>query len=248
LNTITAKKALRLLLPAFLLITISAYAAKEFWETKPYDEWTLKECQKLLENSPWAKEMGLTGTGGGGKDAMDSQAPYIKYLVQLQSAMPIRQATVRQTQILQKYDSFSADQKKEFNAKVQPFLEASYSDVVVVSISFSSNNRQYTMDLLRHWQSQTAELLKNSVYLSGSKGDKARIAQFIPVNGAKQEFQFVFHRKVNGKEVVGPEDKSLRLEFDYPIAKLADGSGLGDGRGFIEFKTDKMKINDEVVY
>lgn len=243
LNTLAAKKALRLLLPAFLLIAISAYAGKEFWDTKPYDEWTLKECQKILENSPWAKEMSLAGVGGGGKDATDSQAPYIKYIVQLRSAQPIRQATVRQTQIIQKYDSLSADQKKEFNAKIQPFLEASFSDVVVVSISFSSNNRQNTMDLLRHWQSRTTDMLKNSVYLSGSKSEKVKIGQFIPVSGAQQEFQFVFPRQVNGKEVLAPEDKALRLEFDYPVV-----GSLGDGKGFIEFKTEKMKINDEVVY
>jgi len=243
LNTLAAKKTLHLLLPAFLLISVAAYAGKEFWESKPFDEWTMKECQRMLENSPWAKELKLSGLGGGGADATDSQVPYVRYIIQLRSAPPIRQATVRQMQILQKYDSQSADWKKEFNAKTQPFLEASFSDVVVVTVSFSSNIRQNTMDLLTNWQTQTTELQKNSAFLSGSKGDKVKIAQFIPVSGAQQEFQFVFPRQVNGKEVISPEDKVLRLEFDYPVI-----GGLGDGKGYIEFKLDKMKINNEAAY
>ena len=34
-----------------------AYAGpKDFWETKPYTEWTLKEVEKLLHNeSPWTQ-------------------------------------------------------------------------------------------------------------------------------------------------------------------------------------------------
>jgi hypothetical protein len=244
MNVLAAKKTLRILLPAFLLITVAAYAGKEFWETKPFDEWTLKECQRILENSPWAKELKFTAmSGGGGSEATDGGIPYVKYVLQFQSAAPIRQATVRQMQIVQKYDSFSAEQKKDFIAKIQPYLEASFSDFVVVTVSFSSNNRQNTMDLLRHWQTRTIEMMKNAVYISGSKGDKIKIAQFVPVSGAKQEFQFIFPRHVNGKEVLSPEDKALRIEFEYPVI-----GGLGDGRGNLEFKLDKMKVNDDVVY
>ena len=28
---------------------------KPFWEAKPYDSWTQKECEKLLTDSPWTE-------------------------------------------------------------------------------------------------------------------------------------------------------------------------------------------------
>jgi hypothetical protein len=247
LNIIITKKAIRCFLFIFLIITATAYAGKEFWESKPFDEWTPKECQRLLVDSPWAKVLNLTGRQsigyGGGGDATDSQPPFVKYIIQLRSAQPIRQAMVRQMQLAQNYDKLPDEQKKEFSAKAQPLLQGNSQDFVVVNISFSTNNREYLRDLLRHWQSRTVELLKNSVYLSGSKGSKVPISMFTSGKGGQPEFQFVFPRQVNGKDVLSPEDKALRLEFDYLVV-----GEIGDGKGFIEFKTDKMKVNNEVVY
>lgn len=219
--------------------------AKDFWETKGFAQWTDKECQKMLSDSPWAKDLNLTGTmyGGGSAAATDSQVPYVKYKVQLRSAVPVRQAVVRQRQIEKQYDSLSADQKQAFDQSMESFLRGSGPEFVVVYVSFETNNRDYLRDLNRHWETQTTELLKNNVYLSVPKGEKVAITQFIPGASVSQEFQFVFPREVNGKELLRPTDKAIQLEFAYPAI-----GGLGDGRGFIDFKTDKMKINNELVY
>jgi hypothetical protein len=55
------------ILPLLLILTIPLPAA-DFWQSKPYTEWTDKEVQKLLSNSPWSKEVvvSLGGAGGGG--------------------------------------------------------------------------------------------------------------------------------------------------------------------------------------
>lgn len=41
---------------------------KDFWSTKPYTQWSPKEVDKMLKNSPWAKEItlsaALTGMSG----------------------------------------------------------------------------------------------------------------------------------------------------------------------------------------
>src|SRR5688572_8145095 len=34
---------------------------KDFWETKPYPEWTDKEVDRLLKNSPWSKAVTVSG-------------------------------------------------------------------------------------------------------------------------------------------------------------------------------------------
>jgi hypothetical protein len=236
----------------FCVISIFLFAgvvmAKDFWETKAFKEWTQKECQKILTDSPWVKVLNLTGANyDGGAAATDSQAPYVKYNIQLNSAAPVRQAIVRQSQIANKYDSLPAEQKQTFDQNAQGFLAGVGPDFVVVSVSYETNNLDYLRDLTRHWQAQTTELLRNSVYLSGSKGKKAAISQYIPGTGASQEFQFIFPRAVDGEEVLKPGDKSLLLEFSYPEVDVPV-SRRGYGRVFIEFKTDKMKIGDEVIY
>jgi hypothetical protein len=43
-----------------------AFAAKEFWETKPSSEWTSEEADRMLTKSPWAKEAAISFNGGPG--------------------------------------------------------------------------------------------------------------------------------------------------------------------------------------
>ena len=163
--------------------------------------------------------------------------------VQIRTAPPIRQAMVRMMQIAQNYDQLPDEQKKQFDQQTQGFLAADTSEMIIVHMSYSTNFPQNYRDLAQHWQSQTAELLKNSVYLSGNKSDKVAIAQYIPGQEGQSEFQFIFPRKVDGKDIVGDQDKNLRLEFAYPVV-----GRIGDGRGFLEFKLDKMMFNGNIVY
>ena len=243
---------------AFCAIAMFLFAgvavAKEFWESKTFDKWTQKECQKMLTDSPWVKELNLTGMNYEGADsasATDSQAPYIKYTVQIRSAAPVRQAVVRQARIAKKYDSLSADQKQAFDKDMDAFLTGASPEYVMVYVSIETNNRDHSRDLIRHWETRTTDLLKNGVYLSTPRGKKVQLAQFIPGSGGSLEFQFIFPRVVDGEEILKPSDKSLQLEFEYPILGCIRGTDrgcLGDGRAFIDFKTDKMKIDNAVIY
>jgi hypothetical protein len=236
-----------LIATTLLLTAVSGLAKNEFWDKKAYDEWSQKESQKLLTDSPWAKLYELTGSAAigyiSGRDATDSQPPYIKYQIQIRTAPPIRQAMIRMMQIAQNYDKMTDEQKRDFDKQSMGFLSADSSEMILVHLSYSTNMPQNYRDLNRHWQSQTTELLKNSVYLSGNKSEKVPIAQYIPGQEGQSEFQFVFPRKVDGKDILGSGDKSLRLEFAYPVV-----GGIGDGRGFLEFKLDKMMFNGNIVY
>ena len=229
-----------------ILLFAGAVVAKDFWEAKPFDQWSQKECQKMLTDSPWARELELVGRNvdlGSAAAATDSRAPYIKYTAQLRSAAPVQQAAVRQLQIINKYDSLPDDQKQAFNQDTESFLIGPPSEFVVVNIQFESNILDNSRDLNRYWETQTTDVLRNSVYLSGSKGVKVPLSQFGLGAGGSQEFQFYFPREVDGKEIINPGDKALQLEFAYPMI-----GHLGDGRAFIEFKADKIIINNVLIY
>jgi hypothetical protein len=110
-------------------------------------------------------------------------------------------------------------------------------------VTYSANSQPNTLEVTRYWQSQTTELLKNSVYLRGSKSDKVPIIRFVPPPSGQQEFQFLFPRQIDGKPIIGPQDKFIRLEFEYPVI-----DGIGDGKGYMEFKTEKMVIAGSFAY
>lgn len=229
--------------PALLLACLSASFGADFWVQKTYYEWTDKECVKMLTDSPWAWELKVLRTGAlGGGEAAEGQQ-YVSYTIQLRSALPIRQAMVRQAQIANKYDSLSNEQKQAFDKSTEPFLNADYSDKVVVGVAYNTNNPRLVIDLTNAWRTQTMELMKNSVYLYAGKGEKARLLDFKGPQGAQQEFQYTFPRQVGGKPVLTDQDKSLTLEFVYPVV-----GSMGDGRGYAEFKVKKMLINGTVAY
>ncbi len=259
------KRMFCLSLPFLFLATLFA---AEFWEKKEYKQWSQKECAKLLENSPWSKDFTLTQvsvmntkqsqesntrqasvdrTAGGGDSSNatsdDGQQLYIKYRVQFRSAVPLRQAIVRQMQIVQKYDSLSPDLRQQFDKNAEAFLAADFANAAVVYVTYSTNSRVMDMELARYWQSQTTDLLKNYVYLSNSKGEKVYLAQYVAAQGGDRSFQFIFPRQLNGAPFVGPQDNSLKLEFTYPIVNQ-----IGNGRGFLEFKPEKMVVQGNIAY
>jgi hypothetical protein len=232
-----------LFLVALFFVSLSTVAGADFWETKDYTKWTDKECAKLLTDSPWAYEIKAYKQGYlGSSEGAEGQA-YIKYGIRFMSALPIRLAQVRQAQIANKYDSLSDEQKKAFDKQTEAFVNADYGDRIVIAIAYETNVQRNYQDLARHWQSQTAEVMANSVFLIPGKGTKARLLSYRPPQGAQTDFTFVFPREIDGNPLISEEDKNLILEFPYPVV-----GGLGDGKGFAEFKVKKMMIKGGVVF
>jgi hypothetical protein len=245
------RKIFCFVLPVLFLAASPATFGADFWENKQYEKWSQKECQKLLEDSPWAQDFTLLDSGlqQSTKASDDGQQFYIKYQMQLRSALPVRQALVRQMQIAQKYDGLGPEQKQQFDQSANAFLSSSFPDAVILYVTYETNSQTKAMELSQHWQSQTTDLLKNSVYLRNSRGDKVAITQFNAAQGAERGFQFIFPRQINGQPLLSPEDKSLMLEFTYPVVKVPGTfNDLGDGRGFMEFKPKKMVFQGNLVY
>jgi len=239
------KKMLCLLIPLLLLTASIAIAGKDFWETKDYKEWSAKDCDKLLRDSPWAQKFELTSVqvmdNSSNKTSTDGGQPYIRYWIQFRSALPVRQAMVRQGQIANKYDSLSVDQKQAFDKQASALLDGFPTDAVVVNVSYETNDNVRDQDLARSWQTKTTELLKNQVYLTCGK-TKVPIARYIASQGGSRSFQFIFPREVDGKPIITPQDKSIKLEFAYP------SMGMGSGQAFQEFKTEKMIFAGNIAF
>ncbi|MCA1634081.1 MAG: hypothetical protein LC802_10290 [Acidobacteria bacterium] len=265
-----------LLLLALALWSLAATQDGEFWQKKPYQKWSEQECRKLLANSPWAQSHtlsqaliqplqspglpsagGMNPTGPGGIEGTRSPdpsergdtgrarqtRPMLQYQAQFRSALPIRRAIVRLSQIKSKYDDMTPEQKQAFDQNAEAFLSKRFPDTLVLYVSYSSNVPFDDRELARHWQSQTTETLKNFVFLILPGGEKVPLSGYAVAQGASREFQFVFPRQYEGRPLVRAQDKTLQLEFPHP--KIRDQK---ESRVLIAFKTEKMRIDGEVVY
>lgn len=268
------RKTITCLAAVVCLVTLTA-AAEDFWVKKKYTEWSEKECQKLLKDSPWAHEwssgaVGIYQTGEGtarlGSVATETERQanaQVGYTFRLRSALPIRQAMVRRNQLVQGYDKMTEEQKKVFDQQAQQFLSATTSKVIV-DVEYFSNVRGFLPDLANYWRSQNTGSLKDKVYLFGAKGARAELEQYIPPRGDSRAFQFVFPRTVEGRPIVGPEDKSLQVQIQQTDLSLQWLRVLGAAEQgqvqtavsqsssieqvLVEFKVKKMTVDGELVF
>ena len=231
-----------------LLCGVGTSQSKDFWQTKDYRQWNEKECKKLLEDSPWAQDYTFTRTlieplqRATGERAGESK-PQMSYLAQFRSALPIRQALIRRQQIDNKYDQMAPEQKQEFDQRAAKLLNANFAEVIAIHVKYGSNVAIYDREMANYWHAQTTETLKNSAFLIGPKGQKIPPQRFNVTTGAGREFTLYFSRAYEGRPLVGPQDKTIKLEFIHP--RISDQS---ESRVLLEFKADKMIINNAAVY
>jgi hypothetical protein len=234
-----------------VLIGATLLWAGDPWKERPYTEWTEKECRKLLQNSPWAKhytdvgviiELVAPGQIDSAERGRESN-PRMEYRVRLLSALPIRQALVRLQQINADYDEMSPEQRQAFDHKAEAILNMPFDDTVVLLVDYGSNTDVYDKEMARYWQHQSTETLKNVVFLRGHAGEEVPLLSYAAEQGAARTFEVVFPRESEGRPLLRPDSKTLRLDFLHPNIR-----GQGEVRAFVEFKVKRMLIEGEVLY
>ena len=74
------------------LVTMVAVSAASVWDEKPFTQWSDKDVEKILTESPWAGKASITHEKAG---ADLGPVPDWKLIVSVRSAGPIRQALAR---------------------------------------------------------------------------------------------------------------------------------------------------------
>jgi hypothetical protein len=241
------RKLIRQLLTLLLLACAVWAQSKDFWEKKDYRQWTEKECRKLLDDSPWTDSYSISQiffdrVVNDTTDRERQANPKIEYKVQIRSALPVRQAIIRLSQINAKYDQLSEEQRKAFDQNADKFLARRDPNPVVIRVNYSATAQLDDRDLTRYWHTQTFDSLKNSTNLIGTKGAKVPLATFRQGAGEAHEFELVFPREHDGQPIIAPGDKTLALEFNHPAIRGPAS------RIFVEFKVEKMTIQKVPVY
>ncbi len=230
------------LIGASLLVclVVPLVAAADFWAKKSYQNWAAEETRHMLEESPWATTFTVSGVqtnyyslpnAAGGE--METN-PQITYTLQFRSALPIREAEVRSSQIGSHYDAMSAEKKAAFDANAAKFLAVSFQDRVVVSVTFHTDSQNFESLLRNYWASQSLPKLSTSVFLNAGP---ERLS-LISYSFKDDTFQFVFPRP----KQVQPNEK-IGVEFVHPRINV-----IGQQRILQEFSLKKMLVNGEPAF
>lgn len=95
-----------------LCVAGATLAAAEFWDTKPYLQWSEKEVDKMLTDSPWAVLVAVplpnvapvptADTGGGRRGGGEGRSDFgpgprrVRLTISWRSALPVKEAAARQ--------------------------------------------------------------------------------------------------------------------------------------------------------
>lgn len=218
-----------------MLLGAMSVASGQAWEKKPYQEWSKAEVERLLSDSPWAQQhtQRMSRGGDAGQDATIT--------ARLRSALPIRQAIVRQMQMQARYDKMSETERAAFDAKTKPILDCPpCRDTYAVALSGRSERNVSYDPVYGRFRDATPDQLRKYVYLENSRGERREVVDFIRPQALGADAVFVFARRdPSGKALLSPDDKKLTLRFgESTITSLFT----------FEFDVHKMLLNGEVAF
>ena len=209
---------------AIAVIVITAAIASSLMAqkyTKPWKEWTRKEAEKILDESPWSQTQTETETArpeettksfgdtrGRESGITSVTAPStIRFRVRLFSARPVRQAYVRMIELSDKPPDEAASQRMDAWANLQA------DDQIIVAVAYESSDRGSMSTLTRAFTTAATESLKNDVYLERKDGKKLFITEYVP---SKDLFgaRFKFPRSIDGQPFLTPDSGVIRFHAE----------------------------------
>jgi hypothetical protein len=202
-----------------LLMGSVAITQKQF---KPWTEWSKKDAEKILNDSPWGQtqvdtdtsEMVFTPTtqtGGGDsgsrrEQGATNQAISVKFRICWLSAKPVRQALARQTEL----ESGTLTEQLRF------FAEGPSDKRTVIAVSFESSDRRFGGRVMQGFNSATTGALKNSTYLERKDGKRIFLQEYVsPQQNRLGVALFVFPRTVDELPLLTAESGSVRFHTEY---------------------------------
>lgn len=191
------------------------------WDKKPYTEWTEKDSQKLLNDSPWAKTMvfstpstlfrgptsGRQGAGGNATSQNTDSSTHVNFRIRFLSAKPVRQAISRMMELEKK-----GEMSEELASHLKSLASGDFAELIVVTVSIDSkqpgSNTQEARGLLN---TRGTAHLKNSAFLEVKGGKRLFLQEYQPPRPDGLGARFIFPRKVDGQPFIVPESEEVRF-------------------------------------
>lgn len=197
---------------------------------KPWTQWTEKEAEKILTNSPWAQtqvdtdtsEMfftptsrGVTATSGRRLESGATNQPIeVKFIVRFFSARPVRQALVRIMELKQKPD-------QDVVERMHAFANVQSNDSIILTLNFETPDGRYSGVVMQAMHSANTGALKNETYLERN-GKRHFLHEYIPPGKDGFGARFIFLRMVDNEPFIKDNTGDVRFVTKYPNGMKVD--------------------------
>ena len=194
-------------------------------KTVPWTEWSKKDAEKLLTDSPWAHtqvdtnitEMFYQPTSPNrnapnsnqrASEGAVNQEMKVTYHIRFYSARPVRQALARLYQIQQKPDA-------EVDKRLRSFAELESTDAIILAVTFESPDGRFSGKAMQAFNSAVTATLKNKTYLERNDGARLFLTEYTPPGRDGFGARFIFPRHVDGKPFINSDTKDIRFFSEY---------------------------------
>ncbi len=241
-------KRLLITITVLVLIAVAAPAQKS---DKPWQEWSKKEAQKILDDSPWGRtqtetdisEMFYTPTTQSGRGSSSSrqtqgatnQPVNVNFRIRFFTAQPIRQAFVR----LMRLNQPNLD--KQTLERLDAFTKVRSEQWIIVAVGYDATDQRYSGPVLQAFGSATTDVLKNNTYLERKDGTKNFLDEYVPPGRDGFGARFIFPRKVDGQPFLTVDSGEVRFYSEYT-------TGLSKLKLNMRFKVADMMANGQLEY
>jgi hypothetical protein len=227
---------------SLVLVAITGLAQKT---EKSWTEWSKKEAEKILSDSPWSHTQVETNTSEmffsptsdprtSGRATNDSsrleqgatnQSVDVKFRIRFFSARPVRQALARMMQLQQKLDSVAAE-------RLRAFAELEATNSIIVTVTFETADGRFLGKAMQAFNSAATGPLKNKTFLErSSDGKRMFIEEYVPPGKDGFGARFIFLRTLpNDQPFITPQageirfaselDQNLKLNTTFKVAEM----------------------------
>ena len=239
------KTCFYLLLICLIAVSTTIQGQKK---TDVWTAWSKKDAEKLLTSSPWAQtqvetdltEMFYSPTSANrsapnaaarAQQGATNQEVSLSYHIRFFSARPIRQALARLYQLQRQPTG-------EELKGLENFANAVPAKVIIVTVTYESNDGRTAGRALQLFESAISATLKNKAYLERKDGTRVFLEEYVPPGKDGFGARFIFPRFFQERPFITDDAGEIRF-----YAELADTVKLN-----MRFSVSQMKYNDQLEY
>lgn len=209
---------------SLLLACVLASGASGQKNIKSWVEWSKKDAQKILNDSPWGKmqvdtdtaEMFYSPTSRAAvtdsrrvEQGANNQAVSLKFYIRFLSAKPIRQAFARLIELQQ------ASPDPQLSERLRGFTNSESNEWIFIAVSFESNDRRVSGPVMQAFNAANTGVLKNKTYLERKDGKRLFLHEYLAPTADGMGAKFSFPRLVDGQPFITAASDEVRFYSEF---------------------------------
>ena len=213
-----------------LLVLSLAFSAIAQKPPKKWTEWSPKETEKILNDSPWGKTQTetdtsemvysptpITSSANATSQGATNQATSVKFRIRFLTARPIRQALVRVLEDQNRVD-------KSRLATMHAWADLHTDEFIILAVTYEGSDRRYLGRSQQAFESAVTAVLKDNTYLERKDGKRVFLAEYKPPKNDGFGAHFIFPRTLNGEPFLTADGGTVRFHCDWTNGATLDSA------------------------